>query len=928
MDVAKRMAVAAGLALATATMAPARDKEAPAAAPAPAPEEATATTTDAPAVPDVVPPPADEPAATEPAPGAPAEGEPAAPDARIVQAQQALADRFAEFAQFTIQIANTERHLDNAAFRQAATLLKAATKLYGDDPRLWRLLSESQLQLGDSDGALEALNGYRAVAPTEIVPQIQLIELYTSRMQTADKELTYLRSLMAKETVPDEVKSHVSYMIAQRLFDRGEEAATLTALDESVKLNPVNVGSLEMKYRVIAARPQATPLERATALLDLLKANPVQPARLGEFGRLLGSVGLTKEASDWMSRGMVLYNRSGGADRDAYHDLGIDYAAELYIGGQLQPARTLTDQILKGDPKDIDAWIVRLVLERGAGDKAAYEKAKAGALTALNDRWASSARHVAGEKEPAPPTEGQPAPAEKPAAAPADPAVVAKQAKDSNDPEKQSAFVSAASDFAWFEIYFNDNPGAASKWISALEAVVPENNVTLKRLRGWLALANKQNDEARKTLEPIQDADPLAALGMIRLASAAGADKDAETAADDQARKLLRDYSSGLVGAIVMQGLKDRAVKPEADPDAAAIKALAQKFPRGWLDLADNPQRFYQLRADPQYVAHHYEEPMWIRVTISNLSDQPIPIGENGIIHPGLWFDAEMQGVRSQMMPGIAFERIVQSTMLPPRQAISQFVRLDQGTLALALEQDPTPRVQITGWVMSNPVARGQGFGPGPAGYKVPFAKKLMRGGFQWRKEDVRRKLLEEIEDGLPETKIRDLSLLTAYIPGLRAAARGPAPAPDGQPQPPPDPAREQDRQAMAQISNEMFDAVMNRTNDEVPAVSQWARFQVSLIGDPTQASGAIESLLADNAWEARLLGLVAVRHLQPAKGIPMAKKLADAEVADSKSNDAIVKSYAEQVVELLMHPPVPAATQPGAATQPAAGATEEGPKP
>ena len=908
-DVIKRMtvlAVATGLALATAAT---RAQETPAEPEAAAVEEVVP---DAPA--EVVAPEAAAPEAM-PDEAAPA-GEDAAtqPSPAAISGQNALADRAAEFAQLTIR----EAQLGESAFRQAAALLEAATKLDPNQPRFWRLLAEAELQLGDREGAIAALNGYRAIVPQDAVVQVQVIELHAAGIQAADKELAFLRGLFAREkekALPDEVRSHLSYMIAQRLSDRGERAAALAALDEAIKLNPINVAALDLKYRAVAA-VGATPLERATVLLDLIRANPVQPWALAEVGRLLASVGQTREAAEWMSRGLTLYSRAGNADPGTLHGLGIDYAAELYLAGQLQPARTVTDQILKANPNDIDAWLVRLVVERGAGDGEGYAKAKEGAAAALNAGWASAARRATGEPAPeaaAPAADGQAA-AEAPAdAPPADPAAVAKQVQASNDPAARDAFVAAASDLAWFEIYFNENPGAAGKWVDALEAVLPEDSATLKRLRGWLLLANKQSDEARKTLEPLQASDPLSALAMVRLA---GADKDAQAAADDLARQLLRDNPSGLVGAILAQALKERAVKPEAHPDAAAIRAAVSKLPRGWLELAEQPQRFYSLRVEPRFIAHHYDEPIYVTVTLRNLSDHPISVGDNGVIQPGIWFDADVQMMRGQVLPGVAFERIARTTVLPPRSAMAQYVRLDQGNLAQVLAQNPTPRIQVTGWATSNPVARGQGFGAGPAGMKVPFARKLTRVGTQIGKEEVRRKLLQEVEEALPERKIRNLSLLAAYVPTLRNAAAGPAAA-EGQPLPPPNPDEQRQRAGLAAIAEEMLAAIVRATADEVPAVAQWAKFELCRIGDAEQARAAVESLLSDPAWEGRMLGLVAIRRMA---GMPNAVELAE-KAANAEGEEPFVKAYAAEVVEVLKAPPATQPAEGGAAPdQPAAG--------
>ena len=220
---------------------------------------------------------------------------------------------------------------------------------------------------------------------------------------------------------------------------------------------------------------------------------------------------------------------------------------------------------------------------------------------------------------------------------------------------------------------------------------------------------------------------------MLRLEAAGaqgGADDAARKAADDGARRLLEENRTGVLGAIMAQAFKDRGLKPGPHPDAAAVRAAVQQFPRGWLDLAETPQRFYSVRVDPRSVAHYYGQPIFAVATITNLTDQPITIGEGGVIQPGLWFDAEVQAMEAARYRGVAYERIGQTTVLPPRGGLSLMVRVDQGDLGARLNREPTPRFQITGWCTTNVRQSRKGVGPGPAGAQVPFARKMTRVGF------------------------------------------------------------------------------------------------------------------------------------------------------------------------------------------------------
>lgn len=887
--------------------------------------------------------PANAPA--DPAPDQPdqpeQEGEAGAIDPQIVAAgQTVLAERFAEMAQRGLR----GERIGQAEFRQSAALLRAATTLNPAEPRFWRLLTEAELQLGNGEGALSALQGYRKIAPDDRVAQVQLIELHASRMESGDKAVEYLRNLLPKASVPAEVRSHVAVLLVHRLLDRGEEAQIPAVLDEALTLNPVNVAALGLKYERVASR--GTPAERVAGLLALLRGNPVRPTAMAELARLLAAAGLGKESLEWFGRAADQFSASGAADPFTYHDLFVDYASQVYLAGQVQAARGMADQLLKADPDDVDAWLLRLVIDRGAGNAETYAKTRQDAAARLNARWAAAAREIdavgteregdavdqgaAAAPEPArddqtPADAGDAeaprtpaaanskeaaadgaAAAEPPSAAEApDPSAVAERVKGLGDDDgARELFVSAVSDLAWFEVYFNGDAAAAGKWIEALATVLPDDNLTLARLRGWAQVAQKQPDAARESLEPVRESDPLSALGLIRLAlDQAGGDPDALKAADDQARTLLGSNASGLVGAIVAQALKDRGLTPQPRPDAAALRQASQQFPRPWLDIVDHPERFYSVRAEPLRVAHHYGEPMLVRVVVQNLTDYDITIGEAGVIRPGLWFDAQVQTMKARQLPGVAFERLAQSTVLPARQGLAQYVRFDQGGLADYLAASPTQPLQLTGWCMTNPVRKGEGFGPGPGGFRVPFTRKLSRSGFPAVRPGALEQLARSLEVGLPEAKIRGLDLMGALMAVAEKAS-----APPAQPQPA-QPAAEKSDPGVppaTALAGTLVPRLVAAAADPVPAVAQWAKFELARAGQPEQQAEAVESLLADPRWEGRLLGLVAATELGAAKAEDLAAKVADAD-----GEEPPVRDYAAALVELLQRPPT--TTQPAA---------------
>jgi tetratricopeptide (TPR) repeat protein len=811
---------------------------------------------------------------------------------------------------------------------------------------------------------------------------MQTIDIYAARFETADAELAYLRGLAGKETIHPWVRSYVNVKVARLLIERGEPKPALEAVEAAITQNVVNVAALELRYELLLSREEgSSAADRAKALLMIVQANPLRATAVAETGRLLASVGMTKDAGEWMSRAIGLYARTPNGNPQTYHDLLIDYASGLYLAGQLQAARNTVDGLIKADPSDPSAWFLQLVID--SADKDALAKSREGAAVAMAGNWARAARFATSPEGTTQPAATEPAATSQPAPEPGD---VVAQVKASNDIAKQAAFVQAATDYAWFEIYFNEQPAAAQKWVDAIAQVLPPENASLLRLRGWMLLADKKYDEARQTLGPIRDIDPLAALGMVRVEAAAGpapatepaagADAPAAAAAatapaapgteptapgtepaatatatatatasqpasapapEDAARKLLEDYRSGLVGAIVAGALKDRNIKPAPHADAVAIRDLLKSFPRGWLDFADNPQRYYSVRAEPVQVGFRFGDPIYVLVYLQNQTGLDIPIGDDGVIKPNLWVDVDVMSAGRQIrLPGVAFERIGMSTVLPAKgkpPLSPVVVRLDQGELAKGLESNPIAYLQLTGHVTTNVVVT-KGAGPGLGGQNVAFVNKITRRGFPIAKPGIAGKpgtlqqVFEELDGAFPDTKIRDLRLLAACLNPVGAAANlapkpaGPDSGADAAAAPAPDAGDvPQGPNAAQRMLSDIMVHMTKAVDDDTPGVAEWARFELARHTNRDRARGYVEELLKDPRWEGRLLGLVVTPALDHAVAIELATKLAQTDP------DEIVKAFAAEQVDLLQRAPAatqPAATEPGAAAPDAGGAAPE----
>jgi hypothetical protein len=441
--------------------------------------------------------------------------------------------------------------------------------------------------------------------------------------------------------------------------------------------------------------------------------------------------------------------------------------------------------------------------------------------------------------------------------------------------------VATLADLAWVEVYFGEDAAAANNWVSALREIVPADSLTLNRLDGWLDLVAGRSERARGRLTSIADRDGLAAMGLVRLAAK---DAGGQAEADELAARLLSTYRTGLVGAMVWAELHDNNRKPSQPAGAAEVKAVLDQFPRDWLQILEKPDAYYDLTADVDKVAHRYHEPMFGRVTLHNKTDYDLTIGTDGVIRPDLWVDARISGLLSQNYPGVAYDRVARYVVLPARQTLVQIIRIDQGLLGDTLDQNPSASAQVTANVLVNPAPTTGGVGPGPAGQRKTFSKNFVRSGFALSQPVARRKLTAQVQGGTPTERILGMDLMAGYV---RLFAQ-----------------QKNLDQAMRSLGGEFVGTISTSRSDPSKAVSAWATYLTARL-NPDERANAMDALLADEGWPARLLAVLASAELGPERQVETVARLADSDP------DATVKQFAAATADYLRSRPT---TQPATA--------------
>jgi tetratricopeptide (TPR) repeat protein len=782
-------------------------------------------------------------------------------------ADTAMAEQYAEVAQELLRI----RNIVDPAWQASAALLQAANRLNPDDPRYLRLLSEAQLQARNEAGAMDTLRQLVAKDPSSQTAQIQLIDLYLSSLQTADAKVDYLKKLLDVQSIPEPVRSHVALRLARLYTERSQSDQALNMLSQAVRLNAQNLPALQMRYQMLQAN--GSPLERAKVLMAMLRANPAQPATAAALADEVAGVGLMDDSLGWYGVALNVYNRMGQLPPP---HTAINYAAELFISGQSPAAIGWVTQLLQFDPTNVDAWFLRLVIERSNGNKELYDKARQEALVALNNRL-QMARQAAGHKDAT--TRPVDSPGEVTIA---DVTAEAKTIMQEQTPQEiRSAYTMSLIDLAWFEAYFNEQPALVRKLLEPLKLLLPADNVTLARLEGWALLLEGKKDEAKVKLSAVSDHDPLAALGLIRLA-----DKNAagEQSAGAIVRRIFNDNPSGVLGALLWGELRSKGAQLIQSQQALGIKMELEKFPSDWLKIIDSPDGFYVLRAMPAQVSHQFGEPMFAQITLRNISNYPLTVSPDGVIRPDLWIDAQLRGAAQQGVPPV-FDRFAQQILLLPGQSMTQTVRMDQGALDQMFASNPSISVQVYATVMTNPISYRGGMGPGPAGYKVQFSRIFERAGYPLTSEEAKRKLMDRVNNGSGADRIHAIELLAAYTRFFMS----------------------QDAQFRPLVDE--FTAALRRAGTEASfaSVRAWANYQRLMLLPPDKRGDEIQPLLSESDWQVRLMALVAAGGMEPGRHL----QLLDG--AAKEDADPVVKKYASSMAALLQI----ATTQPSA-TQPA----------
>jgi tetratricopeptide (TPR) repeat protein len=782
----------------------------------------------------------------------------------------ALAERVCQIAQISL-LGGT---IEPATLHQTAALLEIACRLNPNEPRFLRLLTEAYLQLGGREGregATSSLTRYLKLVPSDLGAWVTMIDLNSSQMETADAKKKYLDQLIGDDRISAEVRSSVAVQAAGLAMERGETEQCGQYTDQALKFMPLNPSALRMKYAQLTA--DATVTQRVELLLMALRSNPAQPWATASLADALADAGLVDPAILWYQKTFDMLQRMY---TQGDIKLANNYASELVIADQLAVADTFVRRITDSDPTNSVAATLALLIDKRSGSADKIQASTDKLRAALQTRLSRISDHLNNRA----PSTTQPSTTEPSTDVdiPGDVKKLLANGADELNRVVSADYAAGLGELAWLEIYFNNKPADAEQYMSALRQLVPADDPVVARLEGWSLLVDGKAAEAKVKLSAVADREPLAALGMLRAEN-----EFSPAQATAISRRLLSRHASGLVGAILIEGLRDKVGLMPPGPDAQTIRDLLEKFPKDWLDFLDfsKVKNFYLLKADPDRVAHAYNVAMLMTVTVQNISDYDLTVGPEGAIKPDLWFDVNIRGLSQQNIQGVAFDRLTSHMILHPRESTSVTLRVDQGPLLAALQGNPAIEQPLYFSVVTNPMTLPSGITPGPGGYRTT-AKVVVRSSSPLSPASLQT-WYNQILSGPADVRMRTLELLGNYANAMRRAEQPEAKA----------------------KSSELVDMIRKCTGDPVPAVRSQAMIVTGILAEESLREGFVRQLMTANTFVERAGGLIAAAQLVP----PDKRKELVRPVAEDKSADPLLRKMAAAEIEVAELPPP--ATQP-----------------
>ncbi len=610
-----------------------------------------------------------------------------------ISTEQMLADQLVAMAWMIFGRASDPRpdQLD-----RAMVLLDMAAELNPDDEGMWQLRISLARTMDDNELLKDSLRNYLRLQPNDDAALLEWIKARLSSVESLDDYLASLERMLRAESAAGlsaPLRSRLATLAAQAAREIGDNKRSAQWLGYAVKLDEANPDAASMVYNLAVER-EATPRQQGTALVNLIKASPVDASIRVALANLLMQQGVYAHAVDQFDVAMQL------VDVQTRMSMVNQYALCLIAIGQEDkvPAMLL----------DIQLFMKRM---REAQDPD---------LAAELDPKEAQARMLE-DLPPLPPTlefiqlmlqyKSNPVAAKESFQRLRD---FTSQIEDS---EKQAE---SFSELVWVAAVFDQDEAWIRQRIDLLEA--DDDNATLAK--GWLALRNQDTATARDLFTSLGNDNMFARLGLASFPDLSEEDRIKAY------QQIVWDDPASMASIIAANRLLKLGQIVNATGDGVSIRVLADDLSRQlWTPaLTVSPWVRMTLRVSPG--SFGYLQPMKGHVRIFNASRVPLSVGPGGAIQSVLMVMCS-PSIRNEPLGQLqpTFFNMGRKLTLLPGKSIETDIRLDRFDMGQLSAIYPTSTITFSANALLDPrpLPTG-GIVPGPLGAAHQAGSLLARG--------------------------------------------------------------------------------------------------------------------------------------------------------------------------------------------------------
>jgi hypothetical protein len=748
-------------------------------------------------------------------------------------ARQLLADQLLEDAR---AIARDSRLPLAMANRQALQLLSQARLLSADSTEIAFATAEAARVARDLDLEQAAVKDLIRLEPANLVAQVRFVDILAQHRQTVEQKILVYQSALDSAGLDAQVRSEMAMRLYVLLLQRGQIAEANVYLKNAIDLNSTNVSALrEVCVQLAHAHGRTT--DYMQSLVNLLLANPYQPAALLEGGDVLALHNNHDAACDWMIAALEQMQRSGTQPSlDVYESIAYELAA-ADRKAELDP---LLQSLLAQD----DASLRTLLLAYS------LRTAQATASAPADDPLEARIRKQLG-------------------------AAVTANPKDPN----------ALIDAIWFDLFYAPTvPDSVTASMNKLETMVTAADARYERLRGWQLLRSNQLKAAKEILTPVSFKDVNAAFGLVRIAAQQG---DKKTAADGL-QDLYGAHPTGLMALHVLAEARKEGVTLTQTALGQSLHDIAAAYPQMLLTIHRQPRDIELIQASLSQHRYKYGEPVFLDLTITNTSDQPLSVGPDGGIKVGIAVGGTLRGLGQQNLGAFAMDNDPRVMRLERHDSITEHVRIDQGVLRQVLQANPTRLLNVYLQIFSEPNGTPDHIVMGLGGQNIP-AVSFERDGFMEITPDA----VTSLTTNLPAMALDQRMLNESALAQLMTMIPDDAPKNDnGLATPTTEPS-------MAQIKQSIIDLLVSRAASPEPLEVAWL-LRTCPLTVPPDVQDALDKTRDSKFPMARMFCYSRDAAIATANPDRQDEMLGDLRKAQQTETDSVAKAWANALINQL----------------------------